>query len=86
MNPRQWYQQKRREYRDRYGVEWEHLYIWSEPQSNELCETALRAGIECRALQANGPDEIEMVANAIMIRDYLKCNRNSAYHKEYEFD
>ena len=86
MTPQKWYDQKRKEYRDRYGVDWEHLFIWSEPQSSEVCETAMRSRIECHMLQANGPDETEMVANAIMIRDYLKLNRNSACRAEYEFD
>lgn len=85
MTPQKWYDQKRKEYRDRYGIDWEHLFIWSEPQSSEVCETALRSGIECRVLQATGSDEIEIVANAIMIRDYLKRNRNSAYCAECEF-
>jgi hypothetical protein len=83
MTPKQWYQQKRKEYLSRYGIEWKHLYIWGELQSSEVCETALRSGIECYALQANGSDEIEMIANAIMIRDYLKRNRNSPYKEEY---
>lgn len=79
MTPDQWYKEKRNQYQERFGIPWKHLYIWppsDEAQNNEVCETAARSGIECRFLKANGPHEIEMVANAIMIRDELNEKRN----------
>lgn len=83
MTPQQWYDKKRKEYKERYGSQWRHLYIWppvGETQNLEVCETAARTGIECRALKANGSSEIEMVANAVMIKDYLAERRNSPYN------
>lgn len=82
MNSSTWYKEKRKQYYERYKQNWEHLYVWPPlgyDQSSEACETALRSGIECRLLQANSSREIEEIANAIIIRDYLKENRNTAY-------
>lgn len=78
MTPIEWYNQKRTEYKERYGTPWQHLSMFEPNQNSEVCETAMRSGIECRALQANGADEVEMIANSIMIRDYIKSCRNSA--------
>lgn len=80
MTPKEWYDKKRKEYFARYDNQWQHLFMYGESQNSELCETAMRSGVECRALNAVGPDEIEMIANAIMIRDYIKARRN--HHEE----
>ena len=82
MTPSVWYKNQRNKYIERYNEEWAHLYIWpptGHTQSSEACETALRSGIECRILQANSPSETEAVVNAILIRDYLRANRNTPY-------
>ena len=82
MTPRQWYDKKRKEYQERYGTEWIYLYVWppaGEEQNLEVCEKALRIGIECRFLKPDGPTEIEIVANAAMIRDYLAKQSNVPY-------
>ena len=76
MTPSEWYQEKRQEYTERYGRNWKHLSLFEPNQNSALCELAMRSGAWCRWLQANGPDEIEMVANALMIRDYLKSRKN----------
>lgn len=78
MTPQTWYAEQRAAYRERYGRDWTHLSMWEPNQSSEVCETALRSGVECHRLAANGPDEVEMVANAVMIRDYLHSRRNDA--------
>ena len=78
MTPTEWYSEKKKAYMERYGTAWKHLSMYSDSQNSELCETAMRSGIECRFLKPNGADEIEMVANAIMIRDYIKERHNSA--------
>ena len=82
MNSSKWYKEKRKQYYELYNQEWDHLYIWppaGHAQSSEACETALRSGLECCILQANSPNEIEEIANAVIIRDYLKTKRNTAY-------
>ena len=78
MTPGEWYDKKKAEYKERYGTQWKHLSMYGNNQSSEVCETAMRSGIECRYLQPCSADEIEMIANAIMIRDYIKSCRNIA--------
>lgn len=77
MTPTEWYSEKKKEYRKRYGVSWDHLSMYGDDQNSEVCETAMRSGIECRYLKPSGPGEIEMIANAIMIRDYIKLRKNT---------
>lgn len=76
MTATEWYAAKRKDYFARYGNQWEHLTIYGDRQNLEASETALRSGIECRAVNAYGPNEVEMVANSIMIRDYMNSYRN----------
>lgn len=78
MTPLEWYKTKKKEYRERYNEEWYHLSMFGENQSSEVCETALRSDVECKILKASSPNEIEMIANAIMIRDYLLERKNTA--------
>jgi DNA-binding NarL/FixJ family response regulator len=77
MTPNSWYQEKRKQYFERFGVQWEHKSMFSEYQDTEVCETAMRCGIESRFLKPSSAEEIEMIANAVMIRDYLKARKNS---------
>lgn len=77
MTPIEWYNKQRKEYQERYGTQWRHLFMYGDDQNSDVCETAMRSGIECRWLQPNGADEIEMIANAIMIRNYIKERINS---------
>ena len=82
MTATEWYTAKRKEYFARYGRQWKHLIIYGDRQNSEASETAMRSGIECRNVGAYGPNEVEMVTNAIMIRDYMKSRRNSAKENE----
>ena len=77
MTAEEWYTKKRKEYASRYGKQWEHLSMYGVNQNSELCETAMRSGVECRFLKPNSSTEIEMIANAIMIRDYINERHNS---------
>ena len=77
MTPIEWYSEKKKDYTVRYGKQWQHLSMYGDNQNSDVCETAIRSGIECRFLKPNGADEIEMIANAIMIRDYIKYRHNS---------
>ena len=77
MTPIEWYSEKKKAYAVRYGKQWQHLSMYGDNQNSDVCETAMRSGIECRFLKPNGADEIEMIANAIMIRDYIKQRHNS---------
>lgn len=45
-------------------------------QDTYLCETVARSGIECRWLKPTNSSEIEMIGNAIMIREYLQSRKN----------
>lgn len=78
MTPQDWYEKKKAEYKERYGTTWKHLSMYGDNQNSEVCETSIRSGIECRYLKPNSANDIEMIANAIMIRDYIKSCRNSA--------
>ena len=77
MTPIEWYNQQRKEYYERYGNQWQHLSMYGDNQNSEVCETAMRSGVECRWLKPNSADEIELIANAIMIRDYIKLRKNT---------
>lgn len=77
MTPIDWYNKQRKEYQERYGTQWRHLSMYGDNQDSDVCETAMRSGIECRRLQPTNSAEIEMIANAIMIRDYIKQLHNS---------
>ena len=79
MTPIQWYSEKKKTYMERYGKPWQHLSMYGDDQNSVVCETAMRSGIECRYLKPNGPAEIEMIANGIMIRDYIIRRRNIGY-------
>jgi hypothetical protein len=76
MTANDYYTRMRRSYKARYDLEWQHRYLWGNEQDEYLCETAMRSGIECRILCAFSTSEIEMVANAIVIKEILqKTNR-----------
>ena len=77
MTPSEWYSLKRSEFKSRYKRDWSHLSMFGDNQNSDVCETAMRAGIECRFLKPTSSEEIEMIANAIMIRDLLKRRLNT---------
>jgi hypothetical protein len=83
MTANDYYNRMRRTYKDRYDLEWQHQYMWGAEQDWYLCETAMRSGIECRALCAYSPSEIEMVANAIVIKEMLQKTNGSQQEHEH---
>lgn len=77
MTPGEWYKSKRDLYKERYMRDWFHLSMYGDNQNSAVCETAMRAGIECVVLKPTSVEEIEMIANAIIIRDLLIRRLNS---------
>ena len=77
MTPSEWYSSKRSEFKSRYMRDWSHLSMFGDNQNSAVCETAMRAGIQCRFLKPTNSEEIEMIANAIMIHDLLKRRLNT---------
>ena len=79
MTPADWYTRKRAEYRAATGRDWtwrdDQGDCLSDAKKSEVRETAMRAAVECRALKANGWDEIMLVANAVLIREYLNTHK-----------
>ena len=76
MTPLDWYDKKRKEYKQRYGRDWSHRSMFAPNQDTYLCETVARSGIECRWLKPMNSSEIEMIGNAIMIQEYLQSRKN----------
>ncbi len=76
MTPAEWYNIKRNEFKSRYNRDWAHRAMFGDHQDSDVCETAMRAGIECRFFKPTSSEEIEMIANAVMIRDLLKQRLN----------
>ncbi len=76
MTPAEWYNIKRNDFKSRYNRDWAHRAMFGDHQDSGVCETAMRAGIECRFLKPTNSEEIEMIANAVMIRDLLKQRLN----------
>jgi len=56
------------------GEDWVHRHMYGDDQDSEVCEMAMRSGIEARWLKPVNVDEVEMIANAGMIRERLRKN------------
>ena len=80
MTPAEWYSTKRAAYFEATGVEWRYRTDQANApshESSEVQETAMRAGIECRALRPTSHEELMMIVNAILIRDKLSGRRRT---------
>ena len=78
MTPKEWYKSKRQEYFKVMGEGWTHKTDQvDDPYSFVVAETVMRSAIECKALSAYGWDEYIEVANAILIRDFLRLKNET---------
>jgi len=73
MTPYDWYNKKKKEYKAKEGEDWEYRSDHpTDPYSSVVYETMMRSAIEVNTLKPATHDEYVAIANAMMIRDYLK--------------
>jgi len=84
MTPEQWYKHKQAQYISVTKYKWEHLSMFGDKQDATVCEMAMRCNLESTYLQPANSAELEMVANAALISDFLKLNQEYPNHyKKY---
>lgn len=71
MTPKEYYEIKRKEWKDFSGKEWKHIPVYDNP-SSRIQERVMRIGALCRALQVDGPTEMEMAFNSAAIAGQMK--------------
>jgi len=72
LKPEDWYNKKKKEYRDKFNRDWEYVCPFSESTKSRYCyETMMRMAIEKRYFGVTTQDEDVLIANAIMIREAM---------------
>jgi len=72
MTPRDWLQEKMKQYKARTGEVWDFVDPYSDhPLASYCSETLMRMGVEKRYFGLTSPQENLEIANAIMIRERI---------------
>lgn len=81
MTPEEWYNKKKKAYKDTFGVDWKYLdpFGTNRDESSVAYETMMRMGVERSHFNKPTPDEDTLIANSILIKDCIRFGKEKPW-------